>query len=376
MKEEQESVIEQGENFKISLFDLDGEGISIPEIDKELEKEAKIEKPEEPAKPEDKSEESSTGEDNEEDSEESTEDNKVADESSETTELNEYEKALSEFIAEGNLLLPEDYEYEPTKEGFQKALLDSEKMRNELAFTEAIQFLLSEDGMNFAKVQAARKEIVDIEKINAEDLDADEKLNFIRESYKIKGFEESELNDVIEGIIDSDKIDAEFNVATKFIKKVKEKEIAKEAERVQQERKAAEENYKKSQAELKQKLETTTEINGYPLTTTGKTKIFDMVYKPVKAKDGSITTEFNMRLQKIFEDPNQFLIIADLLANMDEKGLNFNNLLTKAETKAVKVVKKTLRDLKDSNNKSKVSGKISATQSEFDLAKYSLLNFK
>lgn len=361
---EKEIVVDNTEDLKFSFFDVSEGGLSIADdevIDNEedeKEEEEIVEKVNDPEVETDEEEEEETDDTDEPEKEE------------EAVEISDVEKTLAELVESGYLLLPEDYEYEDTKEGVSKAFEDSEKFRNQLAFQEAVNFLLSKDGLDMVKVKAVVDDINSIDNLDPEEMEEDDKLKYIKYFYKeIKGVDEDDIDEILESLIETDRVDKELGIAAKQIKKYRQKEIEAETIRVQQQKEQVKKQLEESQKTLKEKLQQD-DFNGYEIPKSNKEKVFDMIYKPVKTSNG-VTTEFNNKLESVLNDPDKILVLADLLLNMDEKGFKFDNLKREIKNEVVDTTKKKLKALRQSGGKVKVSGGFSKSQSDFDLSKAS-----
>ena len=372
---------EKDEGFELTFFNVDedsgfnpGEGFSDDDEDSE-----KNDKNPKNIDKEDVNDESSENNDDNDDSDnDDSEDNKDDnEENSLDNSETKVDNIMASLLEEGRLLLPDDYEYEPTEEGIKQAFEDSEKYRNHIAFQEALKFLTSKEGLDMIKVEKSVNKIESYENLDIEKLDINSKLDVIKDFYKAREYDDADIDDILEDLVNNElKLEKELNVASKFLKKEEQKKIQKEAETIAEKKRQEEENYKTSQKILKEKLQTKSDYNGYVITEANASKIFNAIYKPIRLDDGNVTTEFNARLSNVLNDPDKILVLADLLVNMDEqKGFDFSRLIKKEETKAVEKVKKSIRDFKNSNTKSKVTGRNSQTQSDFDLSKASMSFF-
>lgn len=369
---------EKDEGFELTFFNVDEDsgfnpGEDFSDDDEDSEKNPKnIDK-------EDVNDESSENNDDNDDSDnDDSEDNKDDnEENSLDPSETKVDKIMASLLEEGRLLLPDDYEYEPTEEGIRQAFEDSEKYRNHIAFQEALKFLTSKEGLDMIKIEKSVNKIESYENLDIEKLDINSKLDVIKDFYKAREYDDADIDDILEDLVNNElKLEKELNVASKFLKKEEQKKLQKEAETIADKKRQEEENYKNSQKILKEKLQTKSDYNGYVITEANASKIFNAIYKPIRLDDGNVTTEFNARLSNVLNDPDKILVLADLLVNMDEqKGFDFSRLIKKEETKAVEKVKKSIRDFKNSNTKSKVTGRNSQTQSDFDLSKASMSFF-
>lgn len=372
---------EKTEDFELNFFEISDESAFNPgedfKEDAPDEDEKNPKKVNQPSDEEDEEDEDNKSTDtSDEDDETDEDDDKTKSlEKTEDTEpdFSDIDKTMSSLIDEGLLLLPEDYEYEDSKEGLFKAFEDSEKYRNEIAFQEAIKYLTSKDGLDLIKVQESVKKIDSYENLDVEKLSEDDKLNIVKEFYSKKEYDEADIDSIIEDLIGNEiKLERELSIATKYLKKEEEKRIQEEAITVEKRNKAQKEYVENSQKILKQKLQSSSDFNGYIIKESNKDKIFNALYKPIRLEDGNITTDFNSRLSSVLNDPDKILVLADLLMNMNDKGFDFSTMSQKRESEAVAKVKKSIRDFKNTNTKSKISGKNSQTQNDFDLSRASM----
>lgn len=378
MKTGQETTYnEKDDGFELTMFNVEDEesfnpGENFKEDDDASKEEIKSTKEKEEESKDastdsaDNDSDDDTQDDNLDDTQENSEDAKIETEEDEVS----IDKVMAKLLEEGKLMLPEDYEYEDTTEGLTKAFEDSENYRNQLAFQEAVNFLTSKEGLDLVKVKASVNKIDSYENLDVTKMSEDDKLDVIKEFYKAKDYTDTELEDIIEDLIGNDsKIEKELTIATKYLTKEEKKIVQKEIEVAENKRKEEEESFKQSQELLKNKLKSSSDFNGYVITEGNKDRNFSAIYKPIKLPDGTVTTEVNQRLSKVLNNPDSFLVLTDLLMNMKGDNFDFSSMIKKEETKATEKVKKSIRDFKNSNNKSKVSGKNSQTQNDFDLSR-------
>jgi len=365
METGKENYKEQDTGFELTMFTIEDEDSFNPgkNFKEEEEKEKLTSKEKEEDVEADAEEDDSTDTDTD-DSEDTSDDSKK-----EIEEPSSIDKIMAQLLDEGRLLLPDDYEYEDTEEGLKQAFEDSEKFRNQLAFQEAINYLTSKEGLDLLKVKESVLKIDSYESLDIEKLSEDDKLNVIKEFYKAKDYDDYDIEGILEDLIGDDiKIERELNVATKYLKKEEQKTIQKETEAIAKKREREEQDYKDSQNLLKNKLKESNGYKGYIINESNKDRIFNATYKPIKLPDGNITTEINKRLSDALNDPEKYMVLSDILLN----DFDFSSMLKKEESKATEKVKKSIRDFKNSNTKSKVSGRNSQTQNDFDLSKASM----
>lgn len=375
METGKENYKEKDEGFEFTMFNIEDEDSFNPgeNFKEDDEEEKSSDKESDEQEKDDKLDASDSDDINDTDgSETDTDDDKDTSkkvEDSEKSEVSEIDKLMAQLLDEGKLLLPDDYEYEDSEEGLKQAFEDSERFRNQLAFQEAINYLTSKEGLDLIKVKEAVTKTESYENLDIEKLSEDEKLNVIKEFYKAKEYEDDDIEAMLEDLIGNDiKLEKEINVATKYLKREEQKNIQKEVEAVKRKREEEEKTYKESQALLKNKLKESSGYKGYVINDSNKDSIFNATYKPIKLPDGTVTTEINKRLSDALNDPEKYIVLSDILLN----DFDFSKLIKKEETKATEKIKKSIRDFKNSNTKSKVSGKNSQTQNDFDLSKASM----
>lgn len=370
MKTGNENYEEKNDGFELTMFTIEDEDSFNPgENFKEDKPEEKLKSEEPELDNEEATEEDDSDTTDDGDTEDTSDDNKDKQEEVEIEDLSDVDKIMSKLLEEGKLLLPDDYEYEDSEEGLKQAFEDSEKFRNELAFQEALRYLTSKEGLDLIKVKDSVLKIDSYENLDVEKLSEDDKLNVIKEFYKAKDYDDSDIEGILEDLIGDDaKLGRELNVATKYLKKEEQRILQKEAEYVAKRKEKEQENYRNSQTILKNKLKESTGYKGYVINESNKDAIFNATYKPIKLEDGDITTEINKRLSDALNDPDKYIVLSDILLN----DFDFSKMIKKEESKAVEKVKKSIRDFKNSNTKSKVTGKNSQTQNDFDLSKASM----
>lgn len=371
METGKENYKEQDTGFELTMFTIEDEDSFNPgenfKEDEEKEKSSSKEKEEDDDADGVEDTDDNSADNDTDDSEDNTDESE--DKDKEIEESSSIDKIMAQLLDEGKLLLPDDYEYEDTEEGLKQAFEDSEKFRNQLAFQEAINYLTSKEGLDLIKVKESVLKIDSYESLDIEKLSEDDKLNVIKEFYKAKDYDDSDIEGILEDLIGNDtKIERELNVATKYLKKEEQKTIQKETEAIAKKREREEQDYKDSQNLLKNKLKESNGYKGYIINESNKDRIFNATYKPIKLPDGNITTEINKRLSDALNDPEKYMVLSDILLN----DFDFSSMLKKEESKATEKVKKSIRDFKNSNTKSKVTGKNSQTQNDFDLSKASM----
>ena len=365
-----EKIEEKLEDFNLTLFTIPDESAFIPpkgfkEETKEEEKEKEDENDDEDI--------STDIDDIEKEEKEEDKDDQEKEEKQEEVELSDVDKTLSSLLEQGILLLPDDYEYEDSKEGLQKAFEDSENYRNQIAFQEAVKYLSTKEGSKLIKIKEAAEKVESYQNIETEKLSEDSKIEIIKNFYKAKEYDTDDIEQIIEDLVESDtKLDKELGIAIKYLKKEEEKEIENRTKEIERAKAAELEAYKKSQTVIKDRLKQKSDYNGYVINEANHDRIFNATFKPVKLEDGTVTNEVTKMLSDVMNNPEEYLVLVDLLLSRTEKGFNFGKIETKAETTATQKIKKSIRDFKNTSIKNKTNGRNSQTQTDFDLSKASL----
>lgn len=112
----------------------------------------------------------------------------------------------------------------------------------------------------------------------------------------------------------------------------------------------AEEERKQVIGIVANELNSTDEIFGVKYDTNKKNKLMQMIFQPVKMQDGTVTTEYQYRLEQAMQNPKTVIILADLLMN----GLDHKNYSKSLETKITRQIRSGL-DSKPNERKRQTS---------------------
>lgn len=249
----------------------------------------------------------------------------------------------------GVLALPDDYKFEASEEGLNKALEDSrayikEQVLDELSSSlpakgiELLNFMIETGSDDIsAFIESQREPDFSTLEVDEENEDLQENLVrlYLKNTTKYS-------DDRIEKEITRYKLDKElFTQATEARTELaaiqaEARENAKkaaadaEAERKRQAKEATE-HFHKTVSEL-------TEYNGLQFTKEDARNITESIFKPIKDSQGNVTTKFNQKLEEVLRDPKKTAVLAKLL----EKDLNLEQFKKPLEKKAAATLKQKL----------------------------------
>jgi chemotaxis protein histidine kinase CheA len=264
-------------------------------------------------------------------------------------EDNDIFKVYFEDLKEKNFLdLPEDFEFTGTEESLQEALeltktKLAEKTRQEIeaGFQE---FVFN----NLEQIQNTYN-TVDFEQVDlsSEDTQKEVVRYYLQKTTK---FKPEQIEKKINQFEQFAELEDEAKSALEELKEIDKQEKAQMA-------KAAAE-YEKNQTKAREEadklfrktLKETDEVSGIKI---NKDKVFSSLYNPVKLEDGTVTTNFNYKLNQVLSDPKKTIFLAHLLENNFELGKIEE---TKVSTKAAKTLKEKLRQANLSTSSKVKSG--------------------
>lgn len=172
--------------------------------------------------------------------------------------------------------------------------------------------------------------------------------NIIRNYLSKNGYSSEEVNEQIEMLTDSGKREKYARKYLDQMQQAAEAERQRLVEEREQEERAKKEMFVRSQQNFVQALESTNDVFGSKLTKEKKETLFQVMFQPMKRKDGVVTTMFNEKLNMVYSDPVKLVILADLLMN----NLDFGKYTKAAETKAVQQLRAGLDKAPKQNKKS------------------------
>ena len=306
----------------------------------------------------------------EEEFEEESEENKKPQGEEESDEEEEEEIEEDEVIANSYEVfkdsifkyLPEDYEFKPTEEGFEDAVKTVEKtlfdgvhnqylnqIESNPKAKSYLEFLIATKGQgDFEKWQ--RINSVDISNYTEDDIKETEVAKaVVTEYYKTLGMEDEDILQKLEDLEDFGSLEKEAKLSLKYLPKEQEKKSKDLVDEYQSKKKSREEVYESN----KKILEDT--VNSLNLPKDKKGKVVEAVIKPVRLRDGSETTHFNLLLNQVQSNPEHILQLSSLLLDYDpEKGFNIDSIITKRQnTKTTKSIREKLEKLEKSSPISK-----------------------
>jgi hypothetical protein len=267
----------------------------------------------------------------------------------EPIEEDEVIKANFEFLrTKGALLLPEDYEFEATEEGFEKAVADADAYRQEAIIAEMfsampqqgkelLQYYLN--GGTDVQAFVSMYSEPDITTVDLEDEDAQERI--VKQLFKeTTRFSDAKIQKIVDSYKDDMRLKEEAEEAIPELTRLRD-------ERRQQfieEERIKDQKLKAQAAQARQELYTTlsgiSDINGIPYSKEDVNKTMASIYNPVKLTDGSVTTMFNYRLQQTLADPKKIALLNKLM----EEDFKFDFITRKKTSAAANILKNKLKE--------------------------------
>lgn len=258
-----------------------------------------------------------------------------------------FKSAFDLYKERGLITLPDDYKFEPTEEGFQKALDDSaEAFRNSVI--EDLKTDLPAEGLALVKyMREGGKDISKFIEVYSKpdyatmELSTDEARKAVLTDYykrTTKWSDERITKQLINLDVTGD-LEDEANTAKGELAALDEEEkqnLVKTAAAQATARKAAEQEAFNS---LSKVLEESKDINGYPVSKTDVNTVIPFLLKPIKLQDGRITTAYNQKHNELMQNPKTAVLLAKLMAS----NLDLSVLSKKQETVTTKTVKQKLQ---------------------------------
>lgn len=295
----------------------------------------------------------------------------TATEVEEEEEQEDYYRTLSSKMKENgifqNIEIPEDEEI--TEEKFIELQDNEIELRVEEAF-EGFFSELDTDAAAFLKHKKEGGSTQDFFKVYGQhtgtpkgDLD-DEKYQerLSRYFYKLEGDDPEDIDDKIEWLKDSGKLE---KYAQKFDTKIKEndkksKEDLKTA--TADAEKIADVNKKKFSDSVQEALDNVDKVDNFKFTAKSKKSLFPFITKPsVKVGKNRYITPMQSKLGTALKDPEKLLVLAQLLEN----DFDLSNILADVETRITKGIKKDIQRQK-SGVKPQGSGRVNKKKSLSD----------
>lgn len=273
---------------------------------------------------------------------EETESNEEQDEEASSEGDSDYYSKYYDFLKEqGAIQTPDDFKFEPTEEGFSKAVEATKELNYKNALQEVwealpptgrplIEYFLA-GGTDVNKYIQAYTDI----NLDALDLEEeDNQLRVLRQYYtEVSNYSPEKINKLLTRLQAKDGLKEE---ALDAIEELKEHKAELQANLVKQAE--AEKQALKVRADKERSLLVSAIKEAE---STKQSKIEAMLFNPVRYED-SVTTEFNYYLNKISSNPKHLVQLADLLSDYSpEKGFNlerFENRVVTNKTKSLKAL--------------------------------------
>jgi hypothetical protein len=266
-----------------------------------------------------------------------------------STEDTDIFKVYFEDLKEKNFLdLPEDFEFKGTEESLQEALeltktKLAEKTRQEIE-TGFQEFVFN----NLKQIQNTYN-TVDFEQIDlsSEDTQKEVVRYYLQKTTK---FKPEQIEKKINQFEQFAELEDEAKTALEELKVFDKEEKAQMAKAAAEYEKVQTKAREDADKLFRKTLKETDEVSGIKI---NKDKVFSSLYNPVKLEDGSVTTNFNYKLNQVLSDPKKTIFLAHLLENDFELGKIED---TKVNTKAAKTLKEKLRQANISTSSKVRSG--------------------
>lgn len=258
-----------------------------------------------------------------------------------------FKSAFDLYKERGLITLPDDYKFEPTEEGFQKALDDSaEAFRNSVI--EDLKTDLPAEGLALVKyMREGGKDISKFIQVYSKpdysnmELSTDEDRKAVLTDYykRTTKWSDERINKQLTNLDVTGDLEDEADTAKGELAALDEEEkqnLVKSAADQAAARKVAEQEAFNS---LSKVLEESKDINGYPVSKTDVNTVIPFLLKPIKLKDGRITTAYNQKHNELMQNPKTAVLLAKLMAS----NLDLSVLSKKQETVTTKTVKQKLQ---------------------------------
>ncbi len=276
-----------------------------------------------------------------------------------------------EVLKETNLLIvPEDFEFDGTEESLQKAF-DYTRQTNEGLAAQAMWQALPQDFkplLEYAlKGGTSIQDYLSVYSKSYDDLSPSTKegQRKIMEAYykATSKYTDERIQKMIDRLEDRDELEEEAIDSLSELKQLMEEEKAALMKR------AEEEAQDRALKNAKQVQLITEAIDSHE-DEARRSKIKAFFFNQVEKPDGGATTEFDMVLSSIKDNPEHFVQLADILLDYDrKKGFSMERYKTQGKTQATRKLSSILGD--KLNSKSKVKSNTSESkQEDFDWKNY------
>lgn len=257
-----------------------------------------------------------------------------------------YEANYKFLTGSGYLMLPEDYEFEPNEEGWKKALEESNKNLQEVVVEDMfnrvddkgrllLNYFLS-GGSDLDRFMDTLK----FDDYNSLDLTNESHQRSVVEKLlrETTQFSKEEIADYIEDLDINNKLETKAKEAKDKLDGIKSQREKQLVEVGKQERDEEVKRVQKSMSDLAETIKANKNINGIPFTESDAKLVVDSFFKPIKQKDGSVTTSYETKYYAAMQDPKKAAILAKIIEN----DFDFSFIGRKQTTDATKEFKKQL----------------------------------
>lgn len=309
---------------------------------------------EEPEEEEEPSEEPQEEEEPEEVEEEPGKEPEGSDEDSDLISFN-----YNYLKEQGALMLPDDYEFDGTEEGLQKAIQDSDNYRNQLVANAIYEQMPTEEGKALFQylynggdnIQEFVQKFSDSLSIDKEKATLTQKKQLLTDYYKrTTRFSDDRIQRELDRLEDSMDLDKEFESAYEELENLQQEE--RQAFLKEQEKQKAQ--AEKEQAEYTKNFQKAFEKADLPKATKERIAAY---FNPVEY-GGQEVLEYQKVTSEIQQNPEHFIQFLSLLSTYDPKK-GFSLDAPSKETKNAKSLKEALkRAKKNSDSKSKMRGSV------------------
>jgi hypothetical protein len=269
-------------------------------------------------------------------------------------EFNPLKENFNFLKEQGLFVLPDDYKYDGTEEGFQKAVEDSkgemfnlvanelyDKLPDELR--DVVKYVLDggDDINSFVNYSNDPFKDIDI-------YDEDVRKDVLKTYWKGKGLSDDKADKQATKSFD---LGTDEEDASEALEELKQSYAANK-QKLEAQAKVQKENEKKAEQEALNKLYKTLndskEIDGVEITDADRKSFKDFTQTRYKTNDNRVVTKFDAKLEEYLTDPGKFILLTKFLQN----GYNVKTKTNKTE----KEVKKSFYD-KIKNNSNRSDGK-------------------
>lgn len=269
----------------------------------------------------------------------------------------------------GFLALPEDYEFTPTEEGWDEMLRTNFENMQALAVQSLFEEMPEEGKMLLNYYLEGGRDIDTFVKIQREgdfpetidEDDVETKRNLVAAYYKkTTKFSDDKIKRSIRDLEMEGKLDEELTDAQDYFKTYKTEELRRQAEADKQAEVARKQQVTEAVKTLTDTIKGNKEIYGVPFVEKDAAMVVNSLFSPVRLKDGTTTTSFNLKYQEAMNDPKKVALLVKLL----ESDFDLTPIKRKKETEATNSVKEKLKMALDNRKSGSVKPR---SRDDFDI---------